>query len=102
MRNPEAERFVREVWAVFQRDGVPAVLELAWPDARWRPHSAHGHRFESTEEYRAALARLTDEARGTTNLMPAILEAVQAYATLGEISRAMKDVFGEHKEPTRW
>jgi methylmalonyl-CoA mutase N-terminal domain/subunit len=51
---------------------------------------------------RAALARLTDEARGTTNLMPAILEAVQAYATLGEISRAMKDVFGEHKEPTRW
>jgi methylmalonyl-CoA mutase N-terminal domain/subunit len=51
---------------------------------------------------RAALARLTDEARGSANLMPAIVEAVQAYATLGEISRAMKDVFGEHKEPTRW
>ena len=60
MRNAEAERFIREVWAVFQRDGVPGVLELAWPDARWRPHSAHGHRFESTEEYRAALERLTD------------------------------------------
>jgi methylmalonyl-CoA mutase, N-terminal domain len=51
---------------------------------------------------RAALVRLTDEARGQANLMPAITEAVQAYATLGEISRAMKDVFGEHKEPTRW
>jgi methylmalonyl-CoA mutase N-terminal domain/subunit len=51
---------------------------------------------------RAALARLTDEARGSANLMPAIGEAVQAYATLGEISRAMKEVFGEHKEPTRW
>ena len=51
---------------------------------------------------RAALSRLTDEARGSANLMPAIVEAVQAYATLGEISRALKDVFGEHKEPTRW
>ena len=47
---------------------------------------------------RAALRRLTDEARGTGNLMPAIVEAVKAYATLGEINRAMKDVFGEHKE----
>jgi methylmalonyl-CoA mutase N-terminal domain/subunit len=47
----------------------------------------------------AALRRLTDEARGTANLMPAIVECVKAYATLGEINRAMKDVFGEHKEP---
>ena len=51
---------------------------------------------------RAALRRVTDEARGTTNLMPAIMEAVTAYATLGEINRAMKDVFGEHKEPVQW
>jgi methylmalonyl-CoA mutase N-terminal domain/subunit len=51
---------------------------------------------------RAALARLRDEARGPANLMPAIMEAVEAYATLGEINRAMKDVFGEHKEPVRW
>ena len=51
---------------------------------------------------RAALRRLGDEARGTTNLMPSIMEAVKAYATLGEINRALKDVFGEHKEPVRW
>jgi methylmalonyl-CoA mutase N-terminal domain/subunit len=50
----------------------------------------------------AALRRLTDEARGTANLMPAILECVKAYATLGEINRAMKDVFGEHKEPVKF
>jgi methylmalonyl-CoA mutase N-terminal domain/subunit len=50
----------------------------------------------------AALARLRDEARGSANLMPAIMEAVTAYATLGEINRALKDVFGEHKEPVRW
>jgi methylmalonyl-CoA mutase N-terminal domain/subunit len=51
---------------------------------------------------RAALARLTDEARGTANLMPAISECVKAYATLGEIGQAMKTVFGEHKEPVKW
>ena len=34
--------------------------------------------------------------------MPAIVECVQAYATLGEINRAMKDVFGEHKEPVKF
>jgi methylmalonyl-CoA mutase N-terminal domain/subunit len=50
----------------------------------------------------AALRRLTDEARGTANLMPPILEAVKAYATLGEIAQAMKDVFGEHKEPVKF
>jgi methylmalonyl-CoA mutase, N-terminal domain len=51
---------------------------------------------------RAALRRLSDEARGTGNLMPAIVDAVKAYATLGEINRAMKDVFGEYKEPVKW
>src|SRR5438876_12294669 len=49
-----------------------------------------------------ALAHLSDEARSTGNLMYPILEAVRAYATLGEIARAMKDVFGEHKEPVRF
>jgi methylmalonyl-CoA mutase, N-terminal domain len=46
-----------------------------------------------------ALGRLRDECRGPGNLMEPILEGVRAYATLGEIAKAMKDVFGEHKEP---
>ncbi len=50
----------------------------------------------------AALRRLRDEARGTGNLMEPIREAVEAYATLGEIAQAMRDVFGEYKEPVRW
>jgi len=49
----------------------------------------------------AALGRLRDEARGGGNLMYPIMEAVKAYATLGEIARAMKDVFGEHKEAVK-
>jgi methylmalonyl-CoA mutase N-terminal domain/subunit len=47
-----------------------------------------------------ALARLRDAARGPENLMPPILEAVRAYATLGELAGALRDVWGEHKEPT--
>ena len=46
-----------------------------------------------------ALARLRDAARGTENLMPPTLEAVRAYATLGEMAGALREVWGEHKEP---
>jgi methylmalonyl-CoA mutase, N-terminal domain len=46
----------------------------------------------------AALERLRQAASGTTNLVPIILEAVECDATLGEISQAMRDVFGEYRE----
>jgi methylmalonyl-CoA mutase N-terminal domain/subunit len=46
-----------------------------------------------------ALARLRDTARGTDNLMPVIIDAVRAYATLGEMAGALREVWGEHKEP---
>jgi methylmalonyl-CoA mutase N-terminal domain/subunit len=43
-----------------------------------------------------ALTRLRDVARGDDNTMPAILDAVRVYATVGEISSALADVFGHH------
>jgi methylmalonyl-CoA mutase N-terminal domain/subunit len=46
----------------------------------------------------AAMRRLTDEARGDANLLPAILEAVTAYATVGEISDRLRAAFGTHRE----
>jgi methylmalonyl-CoA mutase N-terminal domain/subunit len=49
----------------------------------------------------AALDRLTDEARGRQNLMEPIMDAVKAYATLGEMAQAMKRVFGEHQEAVK-
>ena len=39
-----------------------------------------------------------DTARGTGNLMPMIVEAVEADATVGEISDAMRRVYGEYHE----
>ena len=48
----------------------------------------------------AVLRRLTDAAReGKTNLMYPILDAVSAYATLGEITGVFRQVFGEYQEP---
>jgi methylmalonyl-CoA mutase N-terminal domain/subunit len=39
-----------------------------------------------------------DHARSGSNLMPAILDAVENYATVGEIASALRDVFGEYQE----
>jgi methylmalonyl-CoA mutase N-terminal domain/subunit len=44
----------------------------------------------------AGLAVLKKAAEGTENLMPPILEAVRAYATLGEICDTLREVFGEY------
>jgi methylmalonyl-CoA mutase N-terminal domain/subunit len=46
----------------------------------------------------AAVARLENAARGSANLMPHILEAVEVYATVGEISDAFRRVYGEYRE----
>ena len=47
-----------------------------------------------------ALDRLRIASQGTENTMPFILDAVRAYATLGEIIQVMKGVFGTYEEPT--
>jgi methylmalonyl-CoA mutase N-terminal domain/subunit len=46
-----------------------------------------------------SLAALATAASTNANLMPAILEAAAAYATVGEISSRLKTVFGEYREP---
>ena len=45
-----------------------------------------------------ALADLEAAARADANLVPFILAAVKAYATIGEICRVLRQVFGEHRE----
>ncbi len=46
----------------------------------------------------AALKRVEETARGAGNLMPVIVEAVEAHGTVGEISDAMRHVYGEYHE----
>jgi methylmalonyl-CoA mutase, N-terminal domain len=50
------------------------------------------------EAWTAAMDRLEATARGDGNLMPSILAAVRAYATVGEISDRLRVAWGEHRE----
>ena len=51
---------------------------------------------------KAALARVGADARAGANVMPAIMEAVKAYATVGEITQELAKVYGRYREPIRF
>lgn len=50
------------------------------------------------QEVGEVLKKLKKEAQGTGNLMPVLIEAVAAYATLGEICSTLREIFGEFKQ----
>jgi methylmalonyl-CoA mutase N-terminal domain/subunit len=50
----------------------------------------------------AALARVQADARSGANLMPAIMQAVKAYASVGEITGVLVKEFGRFREPVRF
>jgi methylmalonyl-CoA mutase N-terminal domain/subunit len=50
----------------------------------------------------AALARMLDVARRDANVIPPMLEAVRAEATLGEICDAFRPLWGEYREPAKF
>jgi methylmalonyl-CoA mutase N-terminal domain/subunit len=52
----------------------------------------------SRDAWQAALAQVETAAQDGSNLVPPIIAAVEARATLGEIADAMRRVFGEHQE----
>ncbi len=70
--------------------------------------SVRTHQIERLEQTRArrdsgavanAFEKLKRAAQRSENTMPATIEAVQAYATLGEICSALRDVYGVYEEP---
>jgi methylmalonyl-CoA mutase (EC 5.4.99.2) len=50
----------------------------------------------------AALERVSTDARAGANVMPAIVAAVKAYASVGEITKELVKVFGRYREPIRF
>ncbi|MGH9907819.1 MAG: methylmalonyl-CoA mutase family protein, partial [Pyrinomonadaceae bacterium] len=71
--------------------------------------SVQDHQVERLEQTRArrdagsvanALEKLKRAAQDNENTMPATIEAVREYATLGEICSALRDVYGVYEEPT--
>ncbi|MDH3215040.1 MAG: methylmalonyl-CoA mutase family protein [Candidatus Krumholzibacteria bacterium] len=51
------------------------------------------------ERVKKTLEQIRQDARDNRNLMPAVVEAVKAYASVGEITKTLKDVYGEYQEP---
>jgi methylmalonyl-CoA mutase N-terminal domain/subunit len=55
-------------------------------------------RERDSDQVKRSLSALREAAAGTANTMPALLDAVRAYATIGEMCDALRDVWGEYQE----
>ena len=102
----EVESGTRVVVGVnrFQDEGRPQPLQLYRADPEAENAQVKGlealRRERDSRSVSAVLARLRDAALGEENLLPPILQAVTAYATVGEICGVLREVFGEYKAPT--
>ena len=67
-------------------------------ERRQKERTAQVRKDRDNGKVRQALTRLEDVARGNDNTMPAFLECVEGYATLGEICDVLRTVFSTQKE----
>src|SRR5689334_20037806 len=85
----------------FQSDREEAI-EILQIDQRAQEHQAGRlaalRQKRDNSRVRASLDALRRAAEGTENTMPSLLDAVRAYATLGEICDALRGVFGSYQE----
>jgi methylmalonyl-CoA mutase N-terminal domain/subunit len=56
-------------------------------------------RERDNQKVKEALEKVRQVAQSSENVMPALIEAVKAYATVGEISDVFRSIFGEYREP---
>ena len=87
----------------YQMDNELSKIDLLTIDESTRDHQLE--RLQMTKDKRdngavkLALEKLQKAACDNENTMPATIEAVRAYATVEEISVALRDVFGVYEEP---
>jgi methylmalonyl-CoA mutase N-terminal domain/subunit len=82
-----------------ERDGAP-VFRIDPANERSQVESLRKVRADrDATKWRRSLVELETAARSGENLMPRILAAAAAYATVGEISDTLRRVFGEYKDP---
>jgi methylmalonyl-CoA mutase N-terminal domain/subunit len=77
--------------------GILQIDESVAELQRGRLKKLRAERDNATVEKR--LKNLTEGARAGANTMPLLIDAVRAYATLGEMCDALRPVFGEYQEP---
>ena len=82
-----------------EETATPALEKLDPEGERRQVASVRKVRAErDAAAWDAAMTRLEECARGDQNLLPTIIEAVKAYATVGEICDRLRTVWGEHRE----
>jgi methylmalonyl-CoA mutase N-terminal domain/subunit len=100
----EVERHERTVVGIndytVEKDWIPIDL-LRIPPHVEKEQLARLERIRggrNRQKVKQSLDKLFDEADKKQNLMPSIIEALKAYATLGEITEVLRSVYGEYKE----
>lgn len=112
MISVEAYRFQKEVengdisivaHNIFKEDGDEQEIE--YYKFRKETYDKALNRLEKTKQNRdltkvaTSLKALREAAESEENIMPAVIDAVKAYATVGEICEVLRDVYGEYREP---
>ncbi|HEY8477528.1 MAG TPA: methylmalonyl-CoA mutase family protein [Chloroflexota bacterium] len=93
-----ARRIVGVNSAQGEPEGIPVLRVDPESERRHLTRLARVRAERDSVAVGEALAALRRAAEGAENLMPYLLAAVRAYATLGEITDVLRGVFGEHKE----
>jgi len=85
---------------ITQDEHEPETLEIGIETERKQIERLKGLKRErDNQRVSEVLDRVRDVAGSSQNIMPVLIAAVKAYATVGEISDALRDVFGEYREP---
>ncbi len=86
----------------FQKEGEELEISILTIDKSVEEEQRNGletlKRERNNDKVKRTLERIRKTCQENENIMPALIEAAHAYATLGEITTAMKDVFGEYEE----
>jgi len=84
-----------------QEESVPKTLEIGIEVGKRQIGRLRKLKQErENQKVDEVLDRVRSVARSHENVLPALIEAVKAYATVGEMRDALRDVFGEYREPS--
>ena len=85
---------------VAEEEKAPEILEIGMDIEKKQVERLKRLKQErDTQRVSEALSRVRDVAKSDENIMPVLVEAAKAYATVGEVSDVLRDVFGEYREP---
>ena len=84
---------------VTEEEPLRDILKIDPEVERYQKEKLAGVKTErDLSRIRRTLEALREAAEGNGNIVPPVLDAVKAYATVGEISDVLRDVFGEYRE----